>query len=44
MIIIVIPKGDINSGSFIRKLWVIMLEEYQMKLPAIEYHTASTII
>lgn len=41
MIINVIPKGDINCGSFISRLQVRRLDVNQIKLPAIEYQTAS---
>lgn len=41
MIINVIPKGGINCGSFISRLQVMRLDVNQIKLPAIEYQTAS---
>lgn len=41
MIINVIPKGGINCGSFISRLWVKRLDVHQFKLPAIEHQTAS---
>lgn len=41
MIINVIPKGEINCGSFISRLQVMRLDVNQIKLPTIEHQTAS---